>query len=76
MVHIATPAYRKRETEESEILGHPWLHGKLETSLGYTKPCLKQQEKEIKLKKPGQLAGVGLKEASQCHPVPSEEASR
>lgn len=67
------PCIQEERTEQSEVRWHLRLRGKFETSLGYVKPCLKQ-EKEIKLKKHGRLAGVGLREASQCHPGPAQEA--
>jgi hypothetical protein len=28
---------------ESEVQGHPWLHGKLQARLGYMKPMLNKQ---------------------------------
>lgn len=34
------------EVRRSEVLGHPWLHSKIKTSLEYVRLCLKNKEKE------------------------------
>jgi len=35
------------KTRGSKVQGHPWLHSKFKSSLGYTRLCLRKGEKRL-----------------------------
>lgn len=40
VVHACHPSHQEAEAGGSRVQGHPWLHSKLEGSLGYSRPCI------------------------------------
>lgn len=43
VVHACNPCTQEAEAGGQAVQGHNWLHSKFKTSLGYVRPCLKQQ---------------------------------
>lgn len=64
--------WREGGVGDQEFKGHPWLHSKFKTIMGYMRPCFKNTNKKIK---PDMYGRYGCQILIGCFPILSSPVS-